>query len=102
MLPSTDVAAAAIRRNPEVRVVNLSSVGAELQEGTGPIKGLHDAEAKLSAVTSNITHFRANYNVLTTLLTIAMHGAIYSTIPGSVSLAQVATRDIAAVLQSFC
>jgi uncharacterized protein YbjT (DUF2867 family) len=95
-----DLAAAAIRRHPDVRVVNLSSVGAELPEGTGPIKGLHDAEAKLNAATFNITHLRANYfmeNVLTALPTIAMHGAIFSTIPGSVSLAQVATRDIAAV-----
>jgi uncharacterized protein YbjT (DUF2867 family) len=95
-----DVAAQAVRRYPEVRVVHLSSVGAELPEGTGPIKGVHDAEAKLNAATSNITHLRANYfmeNVLSSLPTIAAQGAILSTIPGSITLPQVATRDIAAV-----
>jgi len=94
-----DVAARAISRCPDVRVVHLSSVGAELPDGTGPIKGLHDAEAKLNAATANITHLRANYfmeNVLTSLPTVVAQGAIFSTIPGNVSLAQVATRDIAA------
>lgn len=94
-----DVAAQAIRRYPDVRVINLSSVGAELPDGTGPIKGLHDGEAKLNAATSNITHLRANYfmeNVLSALPTIAAQGAIFSTIPGKVTLPQVATRDIAA------
>jgi uncharacterized protein YbjT (DUF2867 family) len=94
----SDVAAMVIRRHPDVRVVHLSSVGADLEEGTGPVKGLHDAEVKLNAATENITHLRANYfmeNVLMSLPTIVGQGAIYSTIPGSASLSQVATRDIA-------
>jgi len=95
----SDVAAQVIRRHPEVRVVHLSSVGAELDSGTGPILGLHDAEDKLNAATENITHLRANYfmeNVLSSLPTIIGQGAIYSSVPGDASLAQVATRDIAA------
>ena len=95
----SDVAAQVIGRHPSVRVVHLSSVGADLEQGTGPIKGLHDSEVKLNAATENITHVRANYfmeNVLSSLPTISGQGAIYSTIPGSASLAQVATRDIAA------
>jgi uncharacterized protein YbjT (DUF2867 family) len=93
------VAADVIRRHPDVRIVNLSSVGAELDRGTGPVLGLHDAEAKLNQATENVTHLRANYfmeNVLTSVPTIIDQGSIYSTIPGNVSLAQVATRDIAA------
>ena len=41
--------AKAIRR-PELRVVNLSSVGAHLPEGTGPITGLFDVEHALDAL----------------------------------------------------
>ncbi len=95
-----NVAARAVGRHPDVRVVHLSSAGAELPDGTGPIKGLHDAEAKLNAATANITHLRANYfmeNVLMSLPTIVAQGSIFSTIPGNVTLPQVATRDIAAV-----
>jgi uncharacterized protein YbjT (DUF2867 family) len=40
-------------------------------------------------------------NVLTSLPTIISDGAIYSTIPGNVSLAQVATRDIAGAAAHF-
>jgi len=100
----SDVAVDVIRRHPDVRVVNLSSVGAELDSGTGPVLGLHDAEAKLNAVTKNVTHLRANYfmeNVLSSLPTIVAQGAIYSTIPGNVALAQVATRDIAAAAAQY-
>ena len=99
-----DVAARAISRYPDVRVVHLSSVGAELPDGTGPIKGLHDAEAKLNAATANITHLRANYfmeNVLTSLPTIVAQGAIFSTVPGNVTQPQVATRDIAAFAEEL-
>lgn len=95
-----DVAAQAIGRYPDVRIVHLSSVGAELPDRTGPIKGLHDVEVKLNAATSNVTHLRANYfmeNVLSSLPTIVARGAIFSTIAGNVTQPQVATRDIAAV-----
>ncbi|MCP5112950.1 MAG: NAD(P)H-binding protein, partial [bacterium] len=44
-----DVAAQVAGENPELRVVNLSSTGAHLAEGVGPIKGLHDIEQKLNA-----------------------------------------------------
>jgi len=95
-----DVASQAISRHPDVRVVHLSSVGAELPDRTGPIKGLHDVEAKLNAATSNVTHLRANYfmeNVLSSLPTIVARGSIFSTVPGNVTQPQVATRDIATV-----
>jgi uncharacterized protein YbjT (DUF2867 family) len=99
-----DAAADALRRHPGLRVVHLSSVGAQLSENTGPIRGLHYAEQKLNAAGSNVTHLRANYfmeNVLAALPTIASERAIYSSIPGSVSLEQVATADIAAAAAHY-
>ncbi len=93
-----DAAAGALKRHPELRIVHLSSVGAQLPEGTGPIKGLHDAEGKLNGASKDVTHLRANYfmeNVLSSLPTIKADGAIYSTVPSDVSADQVATADIA-------
>lgn len=93
-----DAAAAALRRHPELRIVHLSSVGAQLSEGTGPIKGLHDAERKLNGAGKDVTHLRANNfmeNVLSSLPAIKADGAIYSTIPSNVTADQVATADIA-------
>jgi uncharacterized protein YbjT (DUF2867 family) len=99
-----DVAASALQRHPDLRIVNLSSVGAQLSEGTGPIKGLHDAEQKLNAAGKDVTHLRANYfmeNVLSSLPTIKAEGAIYSTIPENVTAEQVATADIAAAAAHY-
>jgi len=93
-----DAAAGALRNHPQLRIVHLSSVGAQLAGRTGPIKGLHDAEQKLIAVGRDVIQLRANYfmeNVLSSLPTIASDGAIYATMPGSVTAEQVATADIA-------
>ncbi len=94
-----DVVTEAARTRPDMHVVHLSSTGAHLAEGTGPIKGLHDIEQKLNAATQRVTHLRPTYfmeNVLPSLQTIAANGAIFSTIPPEVGLQQIATRDIAA------
>jgi uncharacterized protein YbjT (DUF2867 family) len=99
-----DAAADALRRHPGLRVVHLSSVGAEHSENTGPIRGLHYAEQKLNAAGSDVTHLRANYfmeNVRASLPTIAAEGAIYSSTPGSISVEQVATADIAAAAAHY-
>ena len=93
-----DAASGALSRHPQLRIVNLSSVGAQLTDGTGPIKGLHDTEQKLNAAGKDVTHLRANYfmeNVLSSLPTIASDGAIYGTQPGAATAEQVATPDIA-------
>jgi hypothetical protein len=42
-------------------VVNLSSIGAYLDSGAGPISGLHDVELLLSEACDNITHFRPGF-----------------------------------------
>jgi uncharacterized protein YbjT (DUF2867 family) len=99
-----DAAAGALRRHPELRIVQLSSVGAQLAERTGPIKGLHDAEQKINAAGKDVTHLRASYfmeNVLSSLATIKADGAIYSTVPGNVKTNQVATADIAAAAAHY-
>lgn len=44
------------------RVVNLSSVGAELAHGTGPIVGLHEQEGRLDALPGlDLLHLRPGY-----------------------------------------
>jgi uncharacterized protein YbjT (DUF2867 family) len=93
-----DAASGALRRHPQLRIMHLSSVGAQLPERTGPIKGLYDAERKLNAAGKDVTHLRAAYfmeNALGSLPTIASDGAIYATTPGSATAEQVATADIA-------
>ena len=93
-----DEAATVIRKHPDLRVVQLSSVGANRPDGTGPIVGVHDTEERFRAVGKNITSLRANYfmeNVLNSLPTIARDGALYTTAPGSASVPMVATQDIA-------
>jgi uncharacterized protein YbjT (DUF2867 family) len=93
-----DVASGVLRRHPQLRIVHLSSVGAQLPDRTGPIKGLYDTEQKLVAAGRDVIHLRANYfmeNVLSSLPTIASDSAIYATQPGSATSEQVATADIA-------
>jgi uncharacterized protein YbjT (DUF2867 family) len=93
-----DAAAGVLRRHPQLRMVHLSSIGAQRPDRTGPVKGLYDTEQKLILAGKDIIHLRANYfmeNVLSSLPTIASDGAIYATHPGSATAEQVATADIA-------
>lgn len=54
--------ASAIEKSGVKNVVNLSSIGANLADGTGPIKGLHDIEKILNAIKDvNIKHLRAGF-----------------------------------------
>jgi len=95
-----DIVARVAHSRPEMHVVNLSSVGAHLSEGTGPIKGLHDVEEKLDEATRRLTHLRPTYfmeNVLQNLPTIVEHGAIFSTVPAAALMNQVATADVAGI-----
>ena len=80
------------------RIMTLSSAGAQLSEGTGPILGLHDFEKKIDATAAQITHLRPNYfmeNFLQSLPTIASDGMIYLPVPGSTTFPMIATVDIA-------
>jgi uncharacterized protein YbjT (DUF2867 family) len=85
------------------RVVNLSSVGAELPSGTGPIAGLHAQERRLDAVAGlDLLHLRPGYfmeNLLHAIPVVAQAGVLPGMEPGDVPLPMVATADIAAVAE---
>src|SRR5262249_43763378 len=53
--------AAAVKAANVPHVVMLSSVGADLAEGNGPIKGLHHLENGLRATGTKLTAIRAGY-----------------------------------------
>ena len=54
--------AEAIKANKIKRVVNLSSIGAHMAEGCGPVSGIYKAEQALNTLTDvNIKHFRPAY-----------------------------------------
>lgn len=81
-------------------VVNLSSQGAELSEGTGPILGLHDQEERLNRLERlNVLHLRCAYfmeNLLWNIPLISQQGIAGSAVRGDQKFAMIATRDIAA------
>lgn len=92
----------AVARSGVARVVNLSSIGAHLPDGTGPIAGLHDMEQKLNAVAGlDVLHLRPGYfmeNHFNALGTILPFGVYADMIDGSVPIGTIATQDIAAVV----
>lgn len=97
---NAEAAAQAVRQHLGVRVVMISSGGAEHSSGTGPIVTLHLTEEILKDATKNLTVLRCNYfmeNVLGSLETIGSQGAIYSIEPGDAKFPQIATQDVAAV-----
>jgi uncharacterized protein YbjT (DUF2867 family) len=81
------------------RVVALSSVGAHLPGGTGPIRGLHELEKKLIRLRdAAVVHLRAAYfmeNHLWSLPVIRDLGMNGSPIHPDLPLPMVATKDIA-------
>ncbi len=91
----------AIKDSGVKHVVLLSSYGAELPSGTGPIAGLHRQETRLAAVPGlNVLSLRAAYffeNHFMSLPLIKHQGINGSAISGDVAIAQVATGDIGAV-----
>jgi uncharacterized protein YbjT (DUF2867 family) len=53
--------AAAIRSNDIKYVVNLSSIGAHLPDGCGPVSGLYKVEQALNASGAHVKHLRPGY-----------------------------------------
>jgi uncharacterized protein YbjT (DUF2867 family) len=94
--------AAALRQSSVRRVVNLSSVGAELPAGTGPIAGLHEQEQRLDAIAGiDLLHLRPGYfmeNHLHAAASIAALGVYASLEAPDVPVPTVAARDIAQVV----
>jgi uncharacterized protein YbjT (DUF2867 family) len=90
--------AAAIRENHISHVVHLSSIGADLDAGAGPVLGLHDSEAILAAAAVNIALLRPGYfmeNTLWQIGSIRASGQMFTTFNGETRIPMIATRDIA-------
>ena len=92
--------AAAIKTTGIKYVVNLSSVGAHIKEGAGPVSGLYRAENALNILADvNIKHLRPSYFYANLLANIGMikHMGIVGANFGEKPFALVHTNDIAAV-----
>jgi len=81
-------------------VVHLSSQGAHLPAGTGPIAGLHDQEERLNNLAGvNVLHLRPTYfmeNLLMNIDLIKKMNIMGSAVRGDVKFAMIAAKDIAA------
>lgn len=93
-----DAIAGAVRDSAVPHVVMLSSQGAELPAGTGPIRGLHYLENALRAAGTKLSAVRACYfqENIAEVIPVARQEGIYPNFMPSADLAvpMVATRDI--------
>jgi uncharacterized protein YbjT (DUF2867 family) len=88
----------AVKANTIRHTVFLSSVGAHLSKGTGPILGLHDAEKIFSQVTQGLTILRPGWfmeNSLWDLDSIKSANSIFMPLSGDITVPMIATADIA-------
>ena len=80
--------------------VNLSSIGAGVPAGTGPIVGLHNSEKKLNALDRlNVLHLRPGYffeNHLAGISMIQMMGIFAGALKPDLKIAMIVTKDIGA------
>lgn len=94
----SDAIAKAVKDSGVRYAVNLSSYGAHVPEGTGPVAGLHSAEQKLNAIDGlNVLHLRAAYFMENNLAAIGMiHGMGmfgHALLP-DLKLPMIATSDV--------
>ena len=96
-----DVIAAAVADSGVAHVVMLSSLGADLAEGTGPIRWLYHLEQALRRTGTVLTAIRAPHfqEKVETVLGAATGAGVYPVLGDSDTVAteMVATRDIGAV-----
>lgn len=92
----------AIKKSGVDRVVNLSSIGAHLDGGTGPISGLHDVELAFEQLEQvAVSHIRASFfmtNFLNDVPMVKQAGIIGANYPGDARLVMVHPVDIAATV----
>ena len=90
--------AQAVRESVVRYAVHLSSYGAQVPEGTGPVAGLHSSEQKLNAISGlNVLHLRAAYFMENNLKAIGMihgMGLLANALRPDVKLSMIATRDV--------
>jgi uncharacterized protein YbjT (DUF2867 family) len=94
----SDAIAKAVMKSGLPYALYLSSYGAHVPEGTGPVTGLHSSEQKLNAISGlNVLHLRAAYFMENNLAAIGMIQAIgrfgHALLP-DLKLPMIATRDV--------
>ena len=93
-----DILAEAIEKSGVKYVVNLSSVGAQLEENTGVVYGLHYMENRFAKIPGvNILHLRPTYfmeNTLAQIGVIKANGVMGSPVKADLILPVIATKDI--------
>jgi uncharacterized protein YbjT (DUF2867 family) len=93
-----DAIAKAVKDSGLHYAVFLSSFGAHVPEGTGPIAGLHSAEQKLNAIPAlSVLHLRAGYFMENNLSAIGMiqgMGIYGHAVLPDLKIPMIATRDI--------
>ncbi|HEY7527855.1 MAG TPA: NAD(P)H-binding protein [Candidatus Deferrimicrobiaceae bacterium] len=93
-----DTLVAVVSKAHVPRVVALSSIGAHLSEGTGPILGLHELEAKLHGLRDTaVVCLRPGYfmeNHLWSIPVIRAQGVNGGALRGDVPIPMIATKDI--------
>jgi uncharacterized protein YbjT (DUF2867 family) len=94
----SDAIAKAVTESGLRYAVHLSSYGAHVPEGTGPVTGLHSSEQKLNAVGGlSVLHLRAAYfmeNNLTAISMIQEMGIFGHALLPDLKLPMMATRDV--------
>jgi uncharacterized protein YbjT (DUF2867 family) len=94
----SDAIAKAVRKSGLRYAVHLSSYGAQLAEGAGPVSGLHSSENKLSAIEGvNVLHLRAAYFMENNLAAIGMihgMGLVGNALLPDLKIPMAATRDV--------
>ncbi len=92
--------AAALERAGVKHAVSLSSVGAQLAEGAGPVSGLHHFEQRLNRVPGlNVLHLRPGMFMENFFMTVHVYksmGFFSGLVRGDVPYPTIATRDIGA------
>jgi uncharacterized protein YbjT (DUF2867 family) len=89
----------AVRKSGLPHLVFLSSVGAELADGTGPIRSLHHAEAALTKAGKRVTFIRPGYYFenFATVLPATQGGVLPTFLTPGKSLPMSATADVGRV-----
>jgi len=97
----SDAIAGTVQSAGTKNVVALSSIGAELASGSGPVLGLHNLEEKLKQINgTNVLFIRAGYfmeNTLPQVNAIRQMGSVAGPVRPDLKLPLIATRDIGAV-----
>jgi uncharacterized protein YbjT (DUF2867 family) len=94
----SDAIAKAVKESGLRYAVHLSSYGAQVPEGTGPVAGLHSSEQKLNAISGlNVLHLRAAYFMENNLAAIGMihqMGILGNALLPDLKIPMAATRDV--------